>query len=267
MPAVKYTTLIRSAACLSALLWGPTLLSAQPDTGALPAFDLVKHDENHKGLWRHTAATPRLQVRWRLDRRVRDVRAVFPHPVLPGRIVVTTEGLPFLSDDAGSTWQPLTAARDADSVRYVAFQPAATGVVYLASDTQGIWHTADDGRTFTQVASQKKGLAANETVQVCTYPADRRGLTLIVAHGELTPGISVSDDGGASWRVLAQQYHVHHVLPDAGGGMRLFFVASRIETPDARSIYACQAELATVGPDFLRKLFQNGFQNYSFDLG
>ncbi len=225
--------------CFAGLLAGGYRLPAEP--GDQPPFERVKNDGNHKGLWKHAGSYGRFRVRWRMDGRVAGARAVFPHPLLPDRVWITTDQGLVRSGDGGLTWQPLPAAGPIGEIRHITFHPTSPATLYLASGERGIWLTTDGGDTFSQVAERATGLAADEGVQICLYPADRRALTLIAAHGELTPGISVSEDGGASWRVLAKRYYVHHVLPNADGGMGLFFVASKVEIPEVRSIYACHS--------------------------
>ena len=237
----RYGPTAAALLCLATLLGRPTAVRGQADVDAPTPFELVKLDENHRGLWRHAGTYATFGVRWHTDERLTSVKAVFPHPVLPRRVVVAATERLLVSDSAGRTWEPLPAWTRPDSVRHVAFSLTSPDTFYVASGVQGVWATADAGKTFGELGSADTGLADTETVHVCIYPADRRGLTLVAAHGDAAAGISVSDDGGRSWRVLASDYHIYRTLPDPGGDTRLFFVAATTDEPYERSIYTCHS--------------------------
>ena len=193
------------------------------------------------GLFRHIGKYPPLSVAWRPDARIRRATGVFPHPVLPMRVVLATGDGLLASDDAGGTWTPLAQARpeQVGLVRCVAFAPAAPDMFYLASDSKGVWATTDGGKTFRQVGSKAAGMAADACVGVYVYPGDRRFHTLLAIHGEAAPGVSITRDDGRTWRVAGADYVVREILCGNAGDDELVLVAAKKKAPDVFSIYYC----------------------------
>jgi len=206
---------------------------------AEPAPSPVGEVEKETGLFRHTGRYPPLGVTWRADGRVEGAVGVFPHVVLPRRVVLaTTRGL-FLSDDAGDEWQPLAQA-SADRVgvvRHVAFSPESPDTFYLATDHKGIWATTDAGKAFSQIGAKATGLVSDDTVAVCVYRGDPQFRTLMVVHGDAGAGLSVTRDLGRTWQVAGADYYVRGLLGGYPGDTAVFLVAARKAAPDLLSIY------------------------------
>ena len=205
-----------------------------------PPFELVKADERHSGNWRHAGTYPPFRILWRADGRLRDVHGVFPHPVLARRVVLVAGRGLALSDDAGRTWQRLEASA-LGRVVDVEFDPVATDTFYLATEAKGVWATGDAGRSFRSIGTKQTGLAADATVAVRLYRADKRLATLMVAHGDAAGGLSVSEDRGRTWRVVAREFRVHRLLSGVPGELRLFLIASTTRGAGGRSVYACRS--------------------------
>ena len=144
-----------------------------------------------------------------------------------------------LTDDSGRTWQRLSGWQSV--ARHVDFSPISVDAFLVASEAKGVWATSDCGRTFRQIGSEQAGMAADETTGVYHYPPNARFLAMMVVHGDAASGLSLSEDGGESWRVLAGQFHVYQALCGAMGDLRLLLVASRDDRPEARSIYTCHS--------------------------
>jgi hypothetical protein len=195
------------------------------------------------GFFHHSGAYPPLALVWQVDDRVKQAEGVFPHPLLPDRVLAATRGGLLLSEDAGVTWNALAEA-SADRigiVRGIAFSPDVPDTFFAATDHKGVWATvaAATGKTFKQVGSKQAGLASDDTVLITYYPQDRRFRTLLVAHGEAAPGISVSRDGGTTWQVVAPDYHVRQIVGGNAGDREIFIVAAKKSAPDVQNIYYC----------------------------
>jgi len=153
-------------------------------------------------------------------------------------VLAVDEGL-LLTNDSGRTWQRLPGWQGV--ARHVDFSPISVDAFLVASDAKGVWATSDCGKTFRQVGSKQAGMAADEATGVYHYPPNARFLAMMVVHGDAAPGLSLSEDGGKSWRVLAGQYHVYQALCGATGDLRLFLAASKSDRPEVRSIYTCHS--------------------------
>jgi hypothetical protein len=199
----------------------------------------------------HTGKYPPLALAWEADRRVPQAEGVFPHPVLPDRVVAATRTGLFLSDDGGGDWKALPEAAVArvGIIRSVAFSPGVPDTFFLGSDHKGVWLTEDGGKTFRQVGSKQAGLAADDTAQVVYLPCDRRFRTVLAAHGEAAAGISVTSDGGKTWRVVLTDYHVRRIIGGRASDHDLALVASKKNAPDVQNVYQC-----TSFDDFLVEL-------------
>ncbi|MCX5682252.1 MAG: hypothetical protein NT049_01010 [Planctomycetota bacterium] len=232
-----------AAACFAAATKSPkpTRLSSKMATDAATAESLGIGSVDASGFFHHTGAYPPLALLWQADDRVKQVEGVFPHPVLPDRVLAATRGGLLLSEDAGATWSALAEA-SADHigvVRGIAFSPDVPDTFFAATDHKGVWATQDCGKTFKQVGSKQSGLASDDTVLILYYPHDRRFRTLLVAHAGAAPGISFSRDGGASWQVVAPDYFVRQIVGGNAGDRELYIVAAKKSTPDIQSIYYC----------------------------
>ena len=227
---------ILAAGLLLALAAGP--IPALAGEEGVPPFESVKTGGYPQEEWRHAGKYPPFRVTWLNEARLTGVSAVFPHPTLPQRVAAATAGGLFLSDNAGRTWTPLpeAAPQKVGAVRHVAFDPASPNVFYLATDGKGIWATADGGKTFRQIGSKASGMAADAALAVHLYPPDTRFLTLLAIHGDAAPGISVTEDGGRTWRVMSPDHHAWKLLCGGPSSLRLYMSASTRDKPDVRNI-------------------------------
>ncbi|HUT36082.1 MAG TPA: choice-of-anchor X domain-containing protein [Planctomycetota bacterium] len=204
----------------------------------VPPFESVETHGYPQREWRHTGKYPPFRITWVREARLTGVAAVFPHPTLPQRVAAATAAGFALSDDAGRTWAPLPEAAPAKvgAVRHVAFDPASPDVFYLATDARGVWATTDGGKTFRQIGSKASGMAADTVLTVHLYPPDMRFLTLLAIHGGAASGISVTEDGGRTWRVASPGYHAWKLLCCGADSLRLYMSASTREKPEVRDI-------------------------------
>jgi hypothetical protein len=183
-------------------------------------------------------------VTWEREE-LKDVRGAWPHPALPQRIVLASGRGLLLSENAGATWGALEGAsrQKAGVIRDAAFRPDNPDVFYLASDTRGVWATADAGKTFRQIGSRQTGLASDSAAGICVDRDDPHFRTLCVYHGASEPGISISHDRGRTWQVVAREYHVRGILGGLieGRQRKWMVVASTKAAPRVQSAYACDA--------------------------
>lgn len=238
--AILIAAVVAAAAALPAVAAAPKPpAKTPPEIAAAEALGIGTAAES--GLFHHTGAYPPLALAWQADGRVRQATGVFPHPVISDRILAATRGGLILSEDAGATWNALAeaSAERIGLARSVAFSPDEADTFFVATDRRGVWVTRDAGKTFKQAGSKATGLASDETAVIAYYPQDRRFRTLLVAHGDAALGLSSSRDGGATWHVVAPDFHVRRILGGAAGDPDLFLVASRKAAPDVQNIYYC----------------------------
>ncbi|MBE3068933.1 MAG: hypothetical protein IMZ66_01715, partial [Planctomycetes bacterium] len=206
---------------------------------AAPAAPPIGAVDEKTRLFTHTATYPPLALVWEASADAGRAIGVFPHPALPGRVVLATlDGL-LASDDAGATWRPLPqAARGrVGPVRGVAFSPERFDTFYLATDGKGVWATDDAGKTFRPLGTKASGLASDRVAGVHVYPGDRTFRTLMAVHGDAAAGISMTTDAGGTWRVVSAGYHVRHLLMGGPGDLDFFAAATRTDAPAVVSLY------------------------------
>ena len=192
-------------------------------------------------LYRDTTIYPPLQLTWNQNTDLSQMLHVFPHPLLPQVAVATTQTGVFQTADAGSTWTELpdAAAAKVGVIDSVAFHPVAPGTFYLASQTNGIWVTTDDGKTFRQVAGKSKGMASDTVDDMIIYPGDPSHRTLLTVHGDAALGISRSRDGGDTWDVLDTDYHFSRIFGADGTRTQIYLFGSTTKEPDIHSAFTC----------------------------
>ena len=114
--------------------------SATPATPPAPAKPkVVRVRAAPVPFYRDTTEYPPLRLTWNTDTDLNQVLAVFTHPLLPQRAVVTTQTGLLFTDDAGRTWTnlPEAAADKVGVIKDVVFHPVAPDTLFLASATSG----------------------------------------------------------------------------------------------------------------------------------
>jgi len=144
-------------------------------------------------------------LRWAMNRTVRDVRAVFPHATDP-RVVwlATGDGL-VRSDDEGRTFQAVPAAsgEKVGAVTALTICPADADVLLMGTDSSGLYLSEDGGKSFQRIGAGEGGLVSNHIDSAEFQALDPSYRTLLVTHGTAAAGLSVSRDRGKTWEVLA----------------------------------------------------------------
>jgi photosystem II stability/assembly factor-like uncharacterized protein len=141
----------------------------------------------------------------------------------PGTVVAASNnGLLFRSRNSGESWQPLAfPAQLVSTLHAFTITPAAyfAGVSSDTKELSGLYRSADEGRTWTQIA----GLKGKEVWSLAVANAD--GKTIAAGTRD---GVYLSADSGISWK---------HISPD--DNMELAPVVSLAFDPkNENSIYA-----------------------------
>lgn len=183
------------------------------------------------------------QLTWSRSAGPGQVGNVFPHPLLPSRVLAASDNGLWLSDDAGQTWAalPQASAEKVGAIRGIAFDPEEAGTFYAASATTGVWVTRDAGKSFQQIGSAASGMAADATADIIVYSGDTTHQTLLAVHGNDAGGISRTRDGGRTWDVLNQDYCFRRILGREKNSSELFLWGSTKGEPDIQTLYFCSS--------------------------
>lgn len=166
------------------------------------------------GIRRHSERFTPFSVRWLTVTGGRGFRRVYPHPILPDRVVVVAMGGLFLSENCGQTWRALDrGGTTLGDVLDLAFSPAVPDEFTVATSERGVWLTSDAGRSFRQIGSKSQGMAADRAVSVVYDISNPRFDSLLVGHGEGGAGMSRTYDGGRTWQVLYPAFEFHRIGP------------------------------------------------------
>jgi hypothetical protein len=229
--------------------------------------EAARKEAAEKEFARYTEAA----IAWVPVRGLKDVQAVFPHPVDPQRVVLATADGLMLSDQGGQTWRALPGgtAEKLGRVLDVAFRPDVPDMFYVGTDERGLWLTEDAGKTFRQVGSKQAGMACDSVQGVCLWPDDSRFQTIYATHGRKAPGISRSFNGGQSWTVVARDYNVDRLFVPLAAGWhapeRILVAARRAAEPQVQTLFLCSA-LEDMWSEIRRDLvFVDGVMSQSGD--
>jgi hypothetical protein len=212
-------------------------------------------------LYQDTADYPPFKLTWSGNADLKQVRGVFPHPVLAARAVLTTDAGAFITDDAGRTWRPMPAAtvQSVGPICDVAFHPMASDTFYMASRTKGVWVTADNGRTFRPIGTKTGGMASDAVVSLGVGRGDLPEPILLAVHGDAAPGMSRSTDGGRKWTVSGSDYCFRCVLAgDKPGAPFLLLTGATRKEPDIQNLYACRTTDYEFTVELLRDVVPTG---------
>ena len=184
-----------------------------------------------------------VRMAWRQSA-IREALNVFPHPVIPERVLLATGRGLLLSEDSGTNWKPLEQATTArmGQVHAIAFAPAHPDTFFAGTD-RGVWFSTDAGKSWKQIGTRQQGLAADRVVGLVFYFGDVAFRTLVAVHGDAASGASVSYDSGQTWSTIWPALRVRQVLcsphlGEARNGMAVLVIAQALKDPDVTNIYA-----------------------------
>ena len=247
-----------AAAAVVALALG--FSSAEEVTEMVPPFDAPKN-----GLVKHTGTYPALDVEWTSVDDVESANAVFPHPVVSERAVVATvDGLQ-ITEDQGLSWQvlPRGSVGALGEIQSITYDRIAPETFYVASGTRGIWKTSDNGKTFSQIGSKATGMASDNALRIVLDNGNR---ILLALHGDETPGISRTVDGGRTWDVIHSDYYVSQVFSAAYTGQDVFIAGAPVSAPDSACLYIAPS-LMEPWQELGRDLLCTGFTGPKINSG
>ena len=120
-------------------------------------------------------------------------------PDQPGHLLASfggfaEPGLLYNSTDYGATWQAvdLNPPSGVTWINNIAFDPATSGTVYLATD--GVYKSTDSGTTWQRIDDPNQpGMAAAWDIAIATHP---QHMVAVQASGQLYCSV----DGGATWQ-------------------------------------------------------------------
>jgi len=161
----------------------------------------------HVGLW---AAAGGLDgnFRWQRVRGVGKASRVFPSAADPFTVFVWTRGGLMLSKDEGRTFaaRSPSAAAQLGSVTALLVSPVEPNVLYAGTAARGVFASADEGATWRPLGGTDKGLAHAHIHSMAFHPSDPTFTTLFATHSKKLPGISMTFDGGETWRAFARDF-------------------------------------------------------------
>ena len=177
-----------------------------------------------------------LELAWSTRAELKNAESVFPHPLIPGRAILTTPANVFQTEDGGLNWKPWTDGAKPGRVRTIAFDPRDPQHFLIGAN--GIWETTDNGATLHQVATKQNGLASDTVVDLIFYSGDPGNKTLLAAHGDSAPGLSRSRDGGKTWDVVNPEYIFHRIMGGASTEFkRLYLIGAPKDEPDVMGLF------------------------------
>lgn len=137
-----------------------------------------------------------------------DVESIAIDPANPNIVVAGSAGLGFRSTDGGLTWAQMTP-----SVNLAYFDPARPGTLYIATFSNGVMRSTDDGATFTSVA------AGIGTYTVLSFHGKPDGTAMFAAS---VTGVFELDNGQTAWKNITSNLPWNSTgdiwpLPDGSG--------------------------------------------------
>ncbi|MCY3023482.1 MAG: hypothetical protein NTW87_31265, partial [Planctomycetota bacterium] len=149
--------------------------------------------------------------RWRKVTEVADAERVFPSAVDPNTVFVWSRGGLLVSKDDGHTF----AARDKGLVQQLGavtallVNPIRPATLYAGTLAKGIFTSDDEGAAWRALGGVDQGLAGNRIHALVFSQDDPTFTTMFASHSMQQPGISMTIDGGKTWRVFAREYGVN----------------------------------------------------------
>ncbi len=168
-------------------------------------------------------------LKWAVQRDLRDVRAVFPHPADPLVAWAATAAGLMKTEDEGRTWRAVEAATDekVGPVTALVCCPADENCLVMGTDRKGMFLSTDGGKTFQPLGDETELLASTHIEHVDFCDSDPSWRTILVTHGRAAPGISVSRDLGKTWEVFGTDRFLKSFVKD---GDTIVAAGSMVET-------------------------------------
>lgn len=170
--------------------------------------------------------TPAAPFRWRKVAGVENAERVFPSAVDPNTVFVWTRGGLFVSQDSGLTFTPrgkdLVAQLGALTALVVS--PVCPATLYAGTLDKGVFLSADEGAAWRALGGVEQGLAGLRIHALVFSADDPTFTTLYATHSPRQPGISLTIDGGRTWRSFALDFGAGDLILR---GVTMFFAGAR----------------------------------------
>jgi hypothetical protein len=143
---------------------------------------------------------------------IQDPERVFPSPIDPGTILVWTRDGLAVSKDDGESFAPPSPAPQLGSVTALLVDPIHPATLYAGTAAHGLFASADQGATWTALGGADQGLLYPQIQALAFATNDASFTTLYATHGKTRPGISISIDGGRTWRAFTRDYGASDII-------------------------------------------------------
>ena len=134
-----------------------------------------------------------------------DILAMAVDPQNEARLYAGGRGGLWQSKDGGATWKPLFSPRPARSaIRSIAIAPTVPDTLYVGTDQEGVFRSADAGASWTPASrGLPEALAGGRPAPIPSLVVDPKNPLIAYAATELQ-GIYKTIDGGSSWTGINQ---------------------------------------------------------------
>ena len=148
---------------------------------------------------------------WSAVKGVQGALRVFPSPMDPGTVFVWTRSGLLASKDGGTIFSARPAA-ELGEITALLIDPARPFTLYAGTNTKGVFLSRDEGVSWHALGGTDAGLASLQIHSLSFGAEDSSYTTLFATHSMAKGGISMSIDGGKTWRVFAREYGVDDML-------------------------------------------------------
>ena len=175
--------------------------------------------------------SPVPELRWRKVSSVSNAVRAFCSPVDADTVFIWTSDDLLVSTDGGTTFTPTGKGlkEQLGSVTALLVNPVQTSTIYVGTAEKGVFVSNDDARTFRPLAGRDKGLT-HLAIHSLSFPPNDASFTSIYAtHGLDKKGLSLTIDGGKSWRTFGADYAAAAISETSDG----IFFAGKSSTQGA----------------------------------
>lgn len=148
---------------------------------------------------------------WTKVEGIADAQRVFPSALDLSTVYVSSAGGLAVSTDNGLTFKALPAEslKALGTITALLESPVRKGRLYAGTDAKGVFISEDGGASWKALGGVDKGLAHLHIHKLIFDSDDPTFTTLYALHSMDHPGVSVSSDGGATWRAFAKEFGAH----------------------------------------------------------
>ena len=170
--------------------------------------------------------TPAAPLRWRKAAEIENAERVFPSAVDTNTVFLWTRGGLYASKDNGVSF----AARGKDlpaqlgTLTALVVNPVRPATLFAGTLDKGAFVSEDEGAAWRALGGVDKGLANLRMYALVFSADDPTFTTLFATHSPQRPGISMTIDGGKTWRAFAPGFGAGDLLLR---GTTMFFSGAR----------------------------------------